>query len=85
MHRKRARVVRCLLALGLSLVLSVPFSVSLAQTITSSGLNTTVSAPIVSIPSGKIQINITEGTRPGGGANLFHSFGEVQCPDQHHR
>jgi filamentous hemagglutinin family protein len=80
MHRKRARVVPCLLALGLSLVLSVPFSVSLAQTITSSGLNTTVSAPILSIPSGKIQLNITDGTRPGGGTNLFHSFGEFNVP-----
>jgi filamentous hemagglutinin family protein len=80
MHRKHARVVHCLLALGLPLVLSVHFSVSRAQTITSSGLNTTVSAPIVSIPSGKIQINITDGTRPGGGANLFHSFGELNVP-----
>jgi filamentous hemagglutinin family protein len=80
MHRQHARVVLSLLALGLSLFLSVPFSVSLAQTITSSGLNTTVSAPIVSIPSGKIQLNITDGTRPGGGANLFHSFGEFNVP-----
>jgi filamentous hemagglutinin family protein len=79
MHRKRPRVMHCLLALGISL-LPVPYSVSRAQTITSSGLNTSVSAPIVSIPSGKIQINITDGTRPGGGANLFHSFGEFNVP-----
>ena len=27
----------------------------------------------------KLQYNITGGTRPGGGANLFHSFGEFGC------
>ena len=37
MHRKRSQVLWCLLALGLSLVLSVPLSLSLAQTITSAG------------------------------------------------
>jgi filamentous hemagglutinin family protein len=79
MHRKQARLVHCL-GLGLFLFLPVPFAVSLAQTITPSGLNTTVSAPIVSMPSGNIQINITDGTRPGGGANLFHGFGEFNVP-----
>jgi filamentous hemagglutinin family protein len=64
----------------LSLLFAFPCSVSVAQTITSSGLNTTVSGPIVSIPSGKIQLNITDGTRPGGGGNLFHSFGEFNVP-----
>jgi filamentous hemagglutinin family protein len=80
MHRKRARVVRCLLALGLSLVLSVPFSVSLGQTITSSGLNTSVSAP-TALPGGQTQFDITGGTRPGGGVNLFHSFGNFNVPN----
>jgi filamentous hemagglutinin family protein len=76
MHRKHARLVQhCLLALGLSLLLSVPFSVSLAQTITSSGLNTVVS------PSGQTQLDITGGTRPGGGTNLFHSFGNFDVPN----
>jgi large exoprotein involved in heme utilization and adhesion len=42
--------------------------------ITPSGLNTQVSDPIV--VGGKTQFNITGGTRPGGGVNLFHSFGE---------
>ncbi len=50
-----------------------------AQPITSSGLNTQVSGPI-SLPSGQTQYNLTGGTRPGGGANLFHSFGEFNVP-----
>ena len=48
--------------------------------ITSSGLNTQVSAP-VDIGGGVTQHNITGGTRPGGGANLFHSFGEFGVPE----
>ncbi|TFG61841.1 MAG: filamentous hemagglutinin N-terminal domain-containing protein, partial [Nitrospirales bacterium] len=47
--------------------------------ITSSGLNTQVSAP-VNLPGGEVQHNITGGTRPGGGTNLFHSFGEFGVP-----
>jgi filamentous hemagglutinin family protein len=47
--------------------------------ITSSGLNTQVSAP-TSLPTGQINYNITGGTRPGNGANLFHSFGEFNVP-----
>ena len=52
-----------------------------AQTppITSSGLNTQVSAPIP-LPGGAVQHDITGGTRPGGGGNLFHSFGEFGVP-----
>ena len=64
----------------LSLLLVIPCSVSLAQTITSSGLNTAVSAPLP-LPSGQTQFNITGGTRPGGGANLFHSFGNFNVPN----
>ncbi len=41
--------------------------------ITSSGLNTTVTK------SGHV-FDITGGTRPGNGANLFHSFGEFGVP-----
>jgi|CXWL01.1.fsa_nt_gi filamentous hemagglutinin family protein len=55
--------------------------VSQAQTtqpITPSGLNTQVSGPI-SIGA-NTQYNITGGTRPGNGANLFHSFGEFGIP-----
>lgn len=47
--------------------------------ITSSGLNTQVSAP-VHLPGGAVQHNITGGTRPGGGGNLFHSFGDFGVP-----
>ncbi|HXV82299.1 MAG TPA: filamentous hemagglutinin N-terminal domain-containing protein, partial [Candidatus Binatia bacterium] len=52
-----------------------------AQTvpITSSGLNTQVSPP-TTLPGGQTQYNITGGTRPSGGGNLFHSFGEFGVP-----
>jgi filamentous hemagglutinin family protein len=45
-----------------------PFSVGHAD-VTSSGLGTTVNQPAAGV------FNITGGTRPGGGTNLFHSFG----------
>ena len=51
-----------------------------ADPITSSGLNTEVSPP-VTLPSGQTQYNITGGTRPGGGTNLFHSFGDFNVPN----
>src|SRR5215472_8575640 len=50
-----------------------------AAPITPSGLNTQVNlsqAP----PPGKVQYDITGGTRPGGGPNLFHSFGQFNVP-----
>ena len=47
--------------------------------ITSSGLNTQVSGPI-NLPAGKVQYDITGGTRPNNGLNLFHSFGELGVP-----
>lgn len=47
--------------------------------ITSSGLNTQVSAP-TTLTTGQTQYNITGGTRPGGGPNLFHSFGQFNVP-----
>lgn len=52
-----------------------------AQTapMTSTGLNTHVSAPTP--VGGRVQYNISGGTRPGGGANLFHSFGNFNVPD----
>ena len=46
--------------------------------ITPSGLGTEVSGPIV--VGGQTQYDITGGTRPGGGANLFHSFGDFSVP-----
>src|SRR6185503_5694543 len=41
---------------------------------------TEVSSPI-SLPSGTVQYDITGGTRPGGGGNLYHSFGDFNVPD----
>ncbi|HJT21906.1 MAG TPA: filamentous hemagglutinin N-terminal domain-containing protein [Nitrospira sp.] len=51
-----------------------------AAPITPSGLNTQVGPP-VTLPNGQTQYNITGGTRPGGGANLFHSFGDFNVPN----
>jgi filamentous hemagglutinin family protein len=50
--------------------------------ITSSGLNTQVNLSQTP-PAGKTQYDITGGTRPGGGANLFHSFGDFNVPTNH--
>jgi filamentous hemagglutinin family protein len=38
-----------------------------------------VSGPI-SLPNGQTQVDITDGTRPGGGGNVFHSFGNFGVP-----
>ncbi len=46
--------------------------------ITPSGLNTQVSGPTE--VGGQTQFDITGGTRPNGGTNLFHSFGEFGVP-----
>src|SRR5438552_980469 len=61
----------------LSLVVLTSPGISQAQTthITPSGLNTTIGAP-TTLPNGTINHDITGGTRPGNGPNLFHSFGE---------
>ena len=58
------------------------FSTSYAQSspITTSGLNTQVSGPIAA--GAQTQYNITGGTRPGGGTNLFHSFGDFNVPNK---
>ena len=76
------RATRCVhhFTFGLFLLLVIPYSVSLAQTITSSGLDTAVSAPI-HLPSGQTHFDITGGARPGGGTNLFHSFGDFNVPN----
>ena len=81
-HREHDRLIRRFI-FGLSLFLAISCSFSLAQAvtpITPSGLNTTVSAPIT-LPSGQTQFDITGGARPGGGANLFHSFGDFNVPN----
>ena len=49
-----------------------------APPITPSGLNTQVSGPIAA--GEKTQFNITGGTRPGDGTNLFHSFDQFGVP-----
>src|SRR4029079_13134573 len=54
--------------------------VQAASPITSSGLNTRVSPPST-LPSGNVQYDITDGTRPGGGTNLFHRFGDFNVPN----
>src|SRR5438552_14321693 len=53
-----------------------------APPITPSGLNTQVTLSATP-PAGATQYDITGGTRPGGGTNLFHSFGEFGVPPNH--
>ena len=50
-----------------------------APPITPSGLNTQVNLSTTP-PTGKVQYDITGGTRPGDGPNLFHSFGDFNIP-----
>src|SRR5499427_5568200 len=66
---------------GFSLVLAFnPTSlVQAAAPITPSGLNTQVNLSATP-PAGKTQFDITGGTRPGGGVNLYHSFGNFNVP-----
>src|SRR5688572_16168795 len=77
-HRNNAPMVQCLVIM-VSFFFLTSWSLSLAQ-ITPSGLNTSVSAPMA-LPSGQTQFDITGGTRPGGGVNLFHSFGNFNVPN----
>ena len=53
-----------------------------AAPITPSGLNTEINLSQTP-PAGKTQYDITGGTRPGGGTNLFHSFGDFNVPTHH--
>jgi filamentous hemagglutinin family protein len=81
-HREHDRFIRPLI-FGLSLFLAIPCSFSLAQAvtpITSSGLNTQIGAPTI-LPGGQTVYDITGGTRPGNGPNLFHSFGDFNVPN----
>jgi filamentous hemagglutinin family protein len=57
---------------GLLPLLWVPVSLGQTTSITSSGLNTHVSHT-----AGQQNYDITGGTRPGNGTNLFHSFGDL--------
>jgi filamentous hemagglutinin family protein len=68
--------------IGVTIVTTTWVSHSLAQVtppITSSGLNTQINVSS-NPPAGKVQYDITGGTRPGGGTNLFHSFGDFNVP-----
>jgi len=81
-HAEHVRLITCL-AFGFSLVLlfaCLTISAQAVSPITPSGLNTQVSPPST-LPSGKVQYDITGGTRPGGGTNLFHSFGDFNVPN----
>lgn len=65
------------------LFLTISYSVTLAQVsmpITPSGLNTHIGAP-TTLPGGQTVYDITGGTRPGNGPNLFHSFGNFNVPN----
>ena len=65
-----------------TIVLAIWVSSGLAQVappITQSGLNTKVTLSS-NAPVGKVQYDITGGTRPGGGTNLYHSFGNFNVP-----
>ncbi len=86
----RARVPHVSLHVIVSILASfIPFlsvmpssSQAQAPPITPSGLNTQVNLSETP-PTGRIQYDITGGTRPGGGENLFHSFGEFGVPPNH--
>jgi filamentous hemagglutinin family protein len=56
-------------------LLGVPVIQAQTTSITSSGLNTQVTLGSVD-PGGRQNYDITGGTRPGNGGNLFHSFGD---------
>jgi filamentous hemagglutinin family protein len=53
--------------------------VQAAAPITPSGLNTDINLSQTP-PAGTTHYDITGGTRPGGGTNLFHSFGDFNVP-----
>ena len=74
------RYTWCCISLACLLVsvMSVP-GYAAGPPITPSGLNTNVAGPIS--VNGKTQYDITGGTRPGGGTNLFHSFGDFNVPN----
>jgi filamentous hemagglutinin family protein len=70
------------LAFGFALVLLFAYPtrpVHATVPITPSGLHTVVTLS-ASPPTGQTQYDITGGTRPGGGTNLYHSFGNFNVP-----
>src|SRR5215831_9763243 len=79
----RAIVLTCILPAAMLPSASYAAATPPANTsITSSGLNTKVGAPIT-LPNGKVNFDITGGTRPNNGPNLFHSFGQFSIATNH--
>ena len=73
--RRQTRLTVFVAILGLEVLMSPGMSPAQTTDITPSGLNTQVNLSALQ-PPGEVQYDITGGTRPGGGPNLFHSFGE---------
>lgn len=71
-------------ALSTLVIITSPYNTSaqVRTDITSSGLNTQI-APPTTLPNGQISSDITGGTRPGNGPNLFHSFGQFSVGEGH--
>src|ERR1043165_9915199 len=72
---RQTRLPVCVAALSLMMLMSPSMSIAQTTHIASSGLGTHVSDP-TTLPSGQINYDITGGTRPDNGPNLFHSFGD---------
>ena len=66
-------------AISVSVLLLNAGHVQADSPITPSGLHTQVNLSS-NPPVGQVQYDITGGTRPGGGENLFHSFGGFNVP-----
>ena len=84
MNEPHAECLRWTRYLAFSFSLVLPFAypalpIHAASPITPSGLNTQVTLSGTP-PAGKTQYNITGGTRPGGGVNLYQSFGNFNVP-----
>src|SRR5437867_11485725 len=75
----RALLLVALASLCALLIADPGVSKAQAPPITASGLNTQV-GPATTLPNGMINYDLTGGTRPGNGPNLFHSFGEFSVP-----
>ena len=69
---------RAMALVGVLTLLWVPVSPGQTTSITSSGLNTQVSHV-----AGQPNYDITGGTRPGNGTNLFHGFGDFSVGTNH--
>ena len=79
--RNSAKNILLLLASLVSIAQTSVPSLYAQAPIISSGLGTQVSTP-VNASGGNIQYDITGGTRPGGGLNLFHSFSKFDVPSK---